>query len=143
MLETAGQSKRLWTYAMDTSFYVKDRSFHSSHNSTPYEMFFDEKPNLSGMQPFGCRAFVLTENRKKLDSKAHTGMFLGYSSRSNCFNVCTGDGTPQLKPSKKRTSSTVTLNMDCFPGASTSVDTDMTHDRCGRRQSIMTLVYTT
>ena len=32
-----------------TSFYVKNRCFHSVHNSTPYEMFFDEWPNLSEM----------------------------------------------------------------------------------------------
>ena len=29
------------------------------------------------------------------------------------------------------TSTNVTFNTDCFPGAGTSVDTDMTHDRCG------------
>ena len=131
MLETAGLPKQLWPYALATSFYVKNRCFHSAHNSTPYEMFFGERPNLSEMQPFGCRAFVLTEDRKKLDSKAQTGIFLGYSSRSKCFIVCTEDGFPERKPSKMWTSRNVTFNMDCFPGTVTCVDTDMTHDRCG------------
>ena len=75
MLETAGLPKQLWPYALATSFNVKSRCFHSAHNSTPYEMFFDERPNLSEMQPFGRRAFVLTEDRTKLDSKAQTGSF--------------------------------------------------------------------
>ena len=75
MLETAGLPKQLWPYALATSFYVKNRCFHSKRNSTPYEMFFGEMPNLSEMQLSGCRAFVLTENRKKRDSKAQTGTF--------------------------------------------------------------------
>ena len=87
MLETAGQLKQLWPYVLATTFYVKNRCFHSAHNCTPYERFFGERPNLSQMQLFGCRAFVLTEDRKKLDSKAQTGIFLGYSSISKCFIV--------------------------------------------------------
>ena len=93
-------------------------------------MLFGERPNLSEMQPFGCRAFVLTEDRKILDSKAHTGIILGYSSSSNCFIKCTERGFPERKLSKIWTSRNVTSNMDCFPGAVTSVDTDMAHGRC-------------
>ena len=101
MLETECLLKQLWPYALATSFYVKNRCFHSAHNRTPYEMFFGERPtHLSQMQPFGCRVFVLTEYRKKLDSKAQTGISLGYSSRSKCFIVCTEDGTCEQKPSK-------------------------------------------
>ena len=103
----------------------------SNRRSTPYEMFFGERPNLSEMQPFECRALVLTEHRKKLDSKIQTGIFLGYSSRSKCFIVCTEDGTPERKPSKMWPSRNVKFNMDCFQGGVTSVDTDMIHDRCG------------
>ena len=69
--------------------YVKNRFFYSGHNSTPGE---------SEMQPFGCRAFVLTKDRKKLDGKAQTGIFLGYTSKSKCFIVCTEYGTPERKP---------------------------------------------
>ena len=47
--------------------------FHSAHNSTPYEIFFGGKPNLSDMQLFGCQAFVLTEDKKELDSNDQTG----------------------------------------------------------------------
>ena len=64
MLETAGLLKQLWPYALATSFYVKNRCFHSAHNSTPYEMFFGERPILNQMQTFQCPAFVLTEERK-------------------------------------------------------------------------------
>ena len=100
MLETVGLPKQLWPCALATSFYVKNRCFHSAQNGTPFGMSFGERPNLSEMQPFGCRPFLLTEDRKKLDSKAQTGYFLGYSSRSKCFIVCTEDGTPERKPSK-------------------------------------------
>ena len=93
MLVTDGVQNQLWPCALVTFFYVRNRCFHSAHNSTPYEILFGERPNLSEMQPFGCRAFVLTKHRKKRNSKAQTGIFLGYSSRSKCFIVCTEDGT--------------------------------------------------
>ena len=73
---------------------------------------------------------MLTEDRKKLDSKAQTGIFLGYSNKSKCFIVCTEDGTPERKSSKMWTSRNVTFNMDCFPGRVTSIDRDMAHDIC-------------
>ena len=50
-LETAGLPKQLWPYASATTFYVKNRCFHSAHNSTLSEMLFGERPNLSEMQP--------------------------------------------------------------------------------------------
>ena len=125
----AGLPKQLWPYALSTSFYVKNRCFHSAHNSEPYEMFFGEMPNLSGMQPFGCRAFVRTENRKKLDSKAQTGIFFGLLEQEQVFHRC-ADGTPEGKPSKIWTSKNVTFNMGCLPGSVTSVDTELNHDRC-------------
>ena len=96
----------------------------------PSKMFFGEWPNMSDMKPFGCRAFVLTEDRKKLDSKARRGFFLGYSSRSKCFIVCTEDGKLERKPSKMWTSSNVTLNMNSCTEAVINADTDKTHDRC-------------
>ena len=80
MLETACLPKQLWSHALATSFYVKNRCFHSAHNSTPDEMFFGERPILREMQPFGCRAFVLTEDRKELDSNAQTARFRASSS---------------------------------------------------------------
>ena len=139
MLETAGLPKQLWPYALATSYYVKNLCFHSVHNSTLYGMFFGERPNLSEMQPFERGAFVLTEDRKKLHIQAQTGIFLGYSSRSKCFIVCTEGGTPERKPSKICASKNVTFKIQCFPGGVTSVATDMTHDRCGTRPTIMTM----
>ena len=93
-------------------------------------MFFCEWPNLREMQLFEYRAFVLTEDRKKLDSEAQTGTVLSYSSRSKCSIVCTEDGTSERKLGKLLRSRIVMFNMDCFRGAITSVESDMTHDRC-------------
>ena len=70
------------------------------------------------------------QEEKKQDSKTQTRIVPGYSSRSKCFIVCSEDGTREQKPSKMWTSKTVTFNMDCFAGAVTSVDTDMSNDRC-------------
>ena len=74
MMSTAGVPKQLWPHALATAVYVKNRSFHSAHNRTPFEMFNGVKPNLSNIHQFGWRAFVLDQNRKKLEIKAREAM---------------------------------------------------------------------
>lgn len=128
MMETAGVSKMMWPYALATAFYLKNRTFHSAHGKTPYEMFFGVKPSVRNLQPFGCQAFVFSETGKKLDSKAKRGIMLGYSSRSNCYIVCTDDVTDELGPSKMWLSRNVTFNPDSFPLVSMNRPMDVYFD---------------
>ena len=125
-----GSAKKLWPYSLATCFYVENRCFHYARNNAPYQISFGEWAKVSEMQPCGCRAFALTKNRKRLDSKAQTETFLGYSSRSKWFIVYTEDGFLEQEPGKMWISRNVAFNMDCFPGAFTSVDRDLPHDRC-------------
>ncbi len=99
-METARLLNQFWPCALATAFYVKNRSPQSAHSCTPFEMFLGTKPSLDTMQSFGCRGFVFDEGRNKLDSKAQKGTVLGYSSRSNCYIVCTDDATALKGPSK-------------------------------------------
>ena len=85
MMEAAGLPKQFWPCALTTSSFMKNRGIHFAHKLTPYEMFYREKTRIDILQPLGCRAFVSKENRKKLDSNAEAGIFLGYSSRSKCL----------------------------------------------------------
>lgn len=80
MLDRAGMDKSYWSYAMKAAFHVKNICIHSSHGKTPHEQFFSEKPDVSGIRVFGCKVYVFVEQRfrKKLDSTAVEGVFLGY-----------------------------------------------------------------
>ena len=84
MLATAGLEKKFWTYALNHAFFVKNQCIHSSHGKSPVEMFWGEQPELEKLKIFGCRAYVFVENkfRKKFDSTAKRGVFLGYSPTS-------------------------------------------------------------
>ena len=92
LLATSGLAKTTWPFALATAFFVKNRCLHSVIKMTPYEMFHGNKPDVSGLHPFGCRVFVLKEHRKKLENKADVGIFLGYSRESQGFIVGSPDG---------------------------------------------------
>ena len=63
-------SKKVWPYALATPFYVK-KDVPTLRTTVRRMKCSLARPHLCEMQPFGCRAFVLTEDRKKLDSKAN------------------------------------------------------------------------
>jgi len=49
---------------------------------TPNDLFKGRKPNLSHLEVFGCKCFILNngkDNLGKFDSKDNEGIFLGYS----------------------------------------------------------------
>ena len=57
---------------------------------TPYELFRERKPNISYFHSFGCKCFVLNnekDNLGKFDAKSDENIFLGYSLTSNAFKV--------------------------------------------------------
>ena len=60
---------------------------------SPYELFFNEKPMLSHLRAYGCKAFALTTDTlakrrrlERLSPKAWIGFLVGYSS-SNLYRV--------------------------------------------------------
>jgi len=59
---------------------------------TPYELFKGRKPNVSYFKEFGCKCFILNNekcNLDKFDSKVDEGIFLGYSLTSKAYRVIT------------------------------------------------------
>ena len=122
MMATAGVPKQLWPYALSTAVYLKNRSIHSAHNRTPFEMFHGMKPDISQLHIFGCKAFVLNEVRKKLDSKAREAVLLGYSHNSKTYVVASTDATETRAP-RIWTSRNVTFNDAEFPYREGAKDT--------------------
>ena len=113
MTATAGVPKQFWSFALSTAIYLKNRSIHSAHGKTPFEMFHGRKPDLSHLHVFGCQSFVLNEVRKKLDSKARKAILLGYSGNSKAYVVASTDGSETRAP-KVWVSRNVNFNDEAF-----------------------------
>jgi hypothetical protein len=62
-------------------------------NQSPYELWYDYKPNVSYLKVFGRKCYILKESRKgKFDVKGDEDIFLGYSCISKaykCLNFST------------------------------------------------------
>jgi hypothetical protein len=71
MLKGARVPKNLWAEAIIAACYIKSR-FTSSSKSTPHELWFGTKPDMSGLGIYGCTAFVHVprEKRKALDNRS-------------------------------------------------------------------------
>lgn len=54
---------------------------------TPYEMRYNKKPNLMGIQEFGVAAYVKNFAAGKLDAHAQLGRFVGYDLESKEYRI--------------------------------------------------------
>ena len=57
---------------------------------TPYELYKGRKPNISHQRVFGCKCFVLNNDKEslgKFDAKADEAIFLSYSLHSKAYRV--------------------------------------------------------
>ena len=87
LLLEAKLPKSLWTYAVKTSAYIRNRCYNSRTGGTPYEMMTKLKPNLSNMHVFGTVCYGYVQNKKKLDARSEQGIFLGYDTESPAYLV--------------------------------------------------------
>ncbi|KAG7302210.1 hypothetical protein JYU34_013686 [Plutella xylostella] len=81
MLFNAQLQNCYWAEAVVTAAYIINRSpTKSLSNITPEEVWSGEKPDLSHIRIFGCRAMVHIpkERRQKLDAKSRELIFVGY-----------------------------------------------------------------
>lgn len=60
LLYEAGVSKIYWPEVVRTACYLKNRVYSSStfENRTPFEIFFNKKPDLSNLKLYGSRVFL-------------------------------------------------------------------------------------
>lgn len=90
LLCQANLDSKLWAEAIYTAVYCKNRSPTIALNKkTPIEVWTGDKPDLSHMRIFGCRAFVHIPKcqRKKWDNKAKEMIFVGYSVESKGYRL--------------------------------------------------------
>ena len=79
--------KSLWTYAVMTAAYIKNRCFNSRLGKTPYEALIGKRPDLSNMHIFGSTCFAYVQNAKKLEARSKEGVFVGYDKGSPAYLV--------------------------------------------------------
>lgn len=79
MLFDAGLPKHLWGEAMIAATYLTNRSpTVALNNKTPFEMWFNRKPDISNLRVFGSRAFAHDPNVKKFDQRGDEYRMVGY-----------------------------------------------------------------
>lgn len=84
MLEDAGLPKSLWGEAVLTAAYLLNRSPTSAleERKTPFEKWYDRKPNIDKLHIFGSVAYtwIPKEKRSKLDPKSEKNVMIGYTT---------------------------------------------------------------
>ena len=93
MLHTATFPKSLWPIAFRHAAYLHVRLPHAKFNDqyTPYEKFYNKKPDLSNVKVFGCTAYAFIDKglRKaagqKLDDRAEKCVYVGNDEISTSY----------------------------------------------------------
>lgn len=75
----------LWAEVVNTTYYTQNRTH--SHDKTPYDLMPNKKPTLKYFDVFGTMCFVLKDDEHlgNFKSKAHEGIFIGYSLGSKAY----------------------------------------------------------
>lgn len=91
MLSESNLPKYFWADAVNTACYVSNRvNIRPILKKNPYELFKGRKQNISYFHVFGCKCFILNndkDNLGKFDKKSDKGIFLGYSLSSKAYRV--------------------------------------------------------
>ena len=81
--------KLVWSEAMVTASYLRNRVTSGDLKVTPYELFYGEKPDVSHLRVYGCKAFAYIEKnqRDKLDAVSDEYALVGYSTTSKAYRL--------------------------------------------------------
>jgi len=82
MLHDKNVPKEFWAEALQVACHVRNRvtTRGLSSSTTPFEVMFGSKPNLSYLRVFGSRCWYTLQGEKtnKLDARANEAMLIGY-----------------------------------------------------------------
>ncbi|GJW82538.1 zinc finger, CCHC-type containing protein [Tanacetum coccineum] len=87
MLSYSGLSEGFWGEAMLTTCYLLNRVPNKRNKTTPYELWYKKRPNLSYLQVWGSTAVVRLPDpkRKILGEKGIDCIFVGYAEHSKTY----------------------------------------------------------
>jgi hypothetical protein len=90
MLLQNGMSTGFWPEAHEYATYTRNRApTKALHRTTPNEVWYGKKPDVSSLRIFGsrCHVRVAKEKRTKLEAHSLDGIFCGFASRSKAYKV--------------------------------------------------------
>lgn len=92
MLTDAQLPNMFWAEAVCAANYIQNRVLTRSTHKTPFELWYDRRPDARHMNIFGSKCFVHVpkENRRKLDNTAIEMILIGYDEQSKayrCYNM--------------------------------------------------------
>ena len=67
-----------WGYALETTAFTLNRAPSKSVETTPYELWFSNKPKLSFLKVWSCDAYVKKFQPDKLEPKSEKCVFIEY-----------------------------------------------------------------
>ena len=67
-----------WDHALETAAFTFNRAPSKSVETTPYELWFSNKPKLSFLKFWGCDAYVKKFQPDKLEPKSEKCVLIGY-----------------------------------------------------------------
>lgn len=89
MLNESGLPDKLWVEALQTAVYLRNRCETRVLGMSPFEAFWNIKPNIQHVRVFGCPAVALQKggNRDKLREKGVECRLVGYSSAHKAYRL--------------------------------------------------------
>jgi hypothetical protein len=86
LLNQARLPPKFLSYALRYSIHVKNRLVHPEiEDTTPYTVWFGKSPDLTKLQPFGCKVTMLLSKEQRqgfYGDRGTPGIFLGYEGNT-------------------------------------------------------------
>ena len=81
-LTNSGLNDTFWCFAAEDAVFKQRRILHTSIDTTPYQAWFQRKPQYSDMRIFGSHVYVVNTDvtGQKLDTRTFLGYFLKFAS---------------------------------------------------------------
>lgn len=88
LLQASGLPLNMWSEAVNTAVYLRNRVTNKrTPQKTPYELFYQRKPDLSHLIVFGQEVHILDtqSGKSKFNAKTKDAYFVGYGHRINTY----------------------------------------------------------
>jgi hypothetical protein len=98
MLVDSNLRNWFWPFAVQTAVHIKQRVPHSSlpANTTPFQLWFSRRPNLSHLRPFGTKCtsrIIANHHPSKFEPRGEAGRFLGYAAEAKGYLIWVPNAT--------------------------------------------------
>src|SRR3990167_2624399 len=87
MIFMKDQSIRLWSEAVETANYLRNITYCSTIEKTPFEVWFDKKPKYDHLKIWGSLVWVKCPNANKLEKQSEAHLFVGYGEDRYGYKV--------------------------------------------------------